>query len=1073
MDRSIGQVAKESGSFGPFRDSAVFVQSGKSYQADAIAPAEKSTAFSVPQPNKHESSDYITSSFEAHLAEVSEKELLSFTSAPKSPLEKEQLTQEMGCIAFEEPLEPGEAEITFKKRLESVFPRIPPSLRSAPIRAIYEITRVFLHVEVPMSELVVPAFKNYDELWTFLKGCKELKGLTFPEKSSQEVWDCAETLEQNFHAVVFSGSLHFSSTGPGFFRLKLDPLKLDFSHRLGRRFGHDRFFELCIPGLTGRGHLPDELKSGDYLETVREWLIDTPHSLLGRFWQPFFVKPKEKRKQNRDIIKDVEEVDPAFRIYLFATSGPGFEKDESLIKNPDPLRGHPLMGIAQLLNRIRPTRKNQYQSYLKLFQRTSLAVSRNRATVKLSKDQVRFREADIISSRGECMNDGAARISPMLAANVAQIIGLDFIPSAFQGRFGEAKGLWVVDYNDKASESWIEVYPSQQKWTRSNKAAGESDDVSHRTFEVLEWSRPLKSAGLNTQFLPILMDRAIDENAMKASLSELVKSGLAVEIEGMMAAMENPLAFREWVRKCNPNFNERLKSGTISFNGGLPVVREEKLNIMLDSGFDPRKLTYMRDIAKDVFKDKCAELEERLKIKVGRSAYLYMVPDFWGVLEPDEVYIDFSSFTDSINGLSSVALDGSEVLVARSPAHYPSDIQRVKAVAKVELMRLKDVVVFSTKGSYDGGRSLASKLSGGDYDGDHAWVTWEPSIVSNFVTADMPEPINLVEEGFMGRDTTTYAELVHGQQDSTSLFLKKSFAFNMERSLLGICTNFKEKVAYNQQLSQRRLDTTELRYLCQLAGDLVDAPKQGFIFGDAELEQLKRKKIKIFVKDQLWKTQRPSKSPDHHIIDHLIYVAHEAVNKALVQFHTSFANHSKWDDDLASYGRSAWALADKFTDWKNLMKEMKEDIKIIDDKWNAYSSQPEATKPPFLPFAAECYADMQAIMPHDMNTSLAQSLLPDHGNRNSEVSNWALLKASTLFASYSRNYVAKRVWWLAGIQLCRLKSEYNKSGRPYSVAAGVYPFLKPDGSLIRRRQAGEGSSVGEEIGYEDVDSIDD
>lgn len=81
----------------------------------------------------------------------------------------------------------------------------------------------------------------------------------------------------------------------------------------------------------------------------------------------------------------------------------------------------------------------------------------------LSKDQIRFREKDIYSTKGEIMNDGAARISATLAGKIALMIGLDLIPSVFQGRFGEAKGLWVVDYNDKEGDDWIEIYPSQQK----------------------------------------------------------------------------------------------------------------------------------------------------------------------------------------------------------------------------------------------------------------------------------------------------------------------------------------------------------------------------------------------------------------------------------------------------------------------------------------------------------------------------------------------------------------------------------------------------------------------------------
>jgi hypothetical protein len=94
-----------------------------------------------------------------------------------------------------------------------------------------------------------------------------------------------------------------------------------------------------------------------------------------------------------------------------------------------------------------------------------------------------------------------------------------------------------------------------------------------------------------------------------------------------------------------------------------------------------------------------------------------MVPDFSGVLEANEVFIDFSSFAD-VSGFASngTLLNGVDVLVARSPAHFGSDIQKVRAVFKVELIGLKDVIVFSTKGN----PSLAAKLSGGDYDGDIA-----------------------------------------------------------------------------------------------------------------------------------------------------------------------------------------------------------------------------------------------------------------------------------------------------------------------------------------------------------------
>ena len=57
-------------------------------------------------------------------------------------------------------------------------------------------------------------------------------------------------------------------------------------------------------------------------------------------------------------------------------------------------------------------------------------------------------------------------------------------------------------------------------------------------------------------------------------------------------------------------------------------------------------------------------------------------------------------------------------------------MEKVRAVFKPELRMYRDVIIFSSKGS----RSLADKLSGGDYDGDMAWICWEPSIVDHLKT---------------------------------------------------------------------------------------------------------------------------------------------------------------------------------------------------------------------------------------------------------------------------------------------------------------------------------------------------
>jgi hypothetical protein len=307
------------------------------------------------------------------------------------------------------------------------------------------------------------------------------------------------------------------------------------------------------------------------------------------------------------------------------------------------------------------------------------------------------------------MTDGAGRISPTLALKVTQKLGLSFVPTGFQGRIGEAKGFWTVYNGDKSGLDWIETYKSQRKWTRSSKLNGESDDVSHRTFEVVGFSGPLKSKDLNQQILPLLVEQAKDQDAMKKSIEILLKEGLVREVRALRTAMDSLQSFRKWLHEAKYAVNERLKAGAVPYRAAMPHSIEEKLNMFLDGGFHPQEQFYVKDLARKMFKSKCDELVDKLKIKIDRSASVFMVPDFFGVLEPNEVYVNLPSFKDESTGFSGTSLFGEDILVARSPAHFISDIQKVKVVAKAEFVEWKDVIVFPAKGN----PSLASKLSGG------------------------------------------------------------------------------------------------------------------------------------------------------------------------------------------------------------------------------------------------------------------------------------------------------------------------------------------------------------------------
>ena len=67
-----------------------------------------------------------------------------------------------------------------------------------------------------------------------------------------------------------------------------------------------------------------------------------------------------------------------------------------------------------------------------------------------------------------------------------------------------------------------------------------------------------------------------------------------------------------------------------------------------------------------------------MNIGIGKSTYAFMIADPLAVLEENEIHLGFSNtFRDPKDGWGQVLLHDMDVLVARLPAHLPSDIQKV------------------------------------------------------------------------------------------------------------------------------------------------------------------------------------------------------------------------------------------------------------------------------------------------------------------------------------------------------------------------------------------------------------
>lgn len=234
----------------------------------------------------------------------------------------------------------------------------------------------------------------------------------------------------------------------------------------------------------------------------------------------------------------------------------------------------------------------------------------------------------------------------------------------------------------------------------------------------MNWSKPLCPAGLNVQLLAILEHGG----QVKEYIGELTRADIQALRQDFMEVLEN-----------NSNI---LCRSLIQMHRPMPEISTVKgwrlehwlidnaecITRFSEAGFLPRDFYPLRTRLRKLLMGLLDRYADELRIEVPLSTYAYCIANPYGVLEEDEIHFGFSSqWRDPQGQFEDNLLDGMDVLVGRLPAHFPSDIQRRRAVWKPELRHFKDVIVFSSKGNVP----LAHMLSGGDYDGDTPWICWD------------------------------------------------------------------------------------------------------------------------------------------------------------------------------------------------------------------------------------------------------------------------------------------------------------------------------------------------------------
>lgn len=819
--------------------------------------------------------------------------------------------------------------------------------------------------------------------------------------------------------------------GPVFY-LELQPLRREDSNSFQREFGPDRLLYIDVPSLfvppdeTGLGKLRTEIS-----DAFQE-LLGSEQSLLGRKWAQFLVQPKNPTFSDEDFAKP-----GAHQFTFFAVSGPGMRR----------------ISIAKVVNWQVPLRKNAYQPSCKAYARLDLAASRTKATLVLKESEICFVEdlqpTDTLDDStyndanltfptgklGEPMSDGCCKISRWAMTEIARLLGLAYVPSVIQARIFGAKGVWyidddVLDPNGKRPETLIWIAKSQVKVKQTLE---EDDSKEKLTINVVAWSKPARPSVLFPDLLPIMIDRGVP----KSAVSQIIHQQVDLSHKEFLDALDDGIDLWRWIHAQRNFRSDRDRDQGIEETAGFPKRREEKLACALASGFQPTQCHWVADEVNQCAKQMLKLESKNTKLPVPNATMVYGIADPKDCLEPGEIHI---SFSEPFREGSVLPLNVS-ALVARLPALGASDIQRVRIVCKPQLAHIKDVVVFSAKGP----RSLASKLQGGDYDGDRYWICWQDLLVRDFRNAPAPTPNTfakvldikvsddkLTEKTIMNKlgikvNETTLGTAVRMSSmagisdDSVGDWIRANTKMRMRFDLLGKITLTYGQLIYHDN----NLTSDGAMVLLCLHDLMIDADKRGLSFYKKDFEDLMQRhgiaqmqtpahRIYTGATDSIGGNAFAKRNPEN-IVDYVFFEILEPKVKATLALTekklstavTEDAGLTKsYDDELrntppdSAIGKEVAALPKKFEALRKMWWEMRNEWKAGNCEWDFCLE--------------ECRAMYVAIVPDD--AKLFSRWLETIGD---ELSMWDKLKASALARL---QHTGKMMFNMAGRELCEIKA---------------------------------------------------
>ena len=354
-------------------------------------------------------------------------------------------------------------------------------------------------------------------------------------------------------------------------------------------------------------------------------------------------------------------------------------------------------------------------------------------------------------------------------------------------------------------------------------------------------------------------------------------------------------------------------------------------------------------------------------------------------------------------------------------------------------------------GPYSVGSTDSGDLSG-DYDGDRAWLCWDPAIVDPYQNANDVHSTKPLEYYGIVKDRTRTSDLF-SQKDYIENLILKGVDFNMQRNLLSKCTLYHEASCYHGQ----SIDKPIMKDIAALNGLLVDSAKGGLTFTkSAWLAFLTGHGLPSERTPPAWRDQDHQR-PTSHIIDELVLrIAKGTRERVLGDLSQRYASVPAWDDDVAREWKSAFEESKLEPALRKILDALKEQLRDIREYWTSHNSV-DNTGPrqrqtlTFRALAEECRERFLAIEPlHESNYCLAKRWSKEcEGRREGWPGSWLALKASALFAEYHQKGMFP--WLVAGKELGALKAGAIDDN-PQIIVERLYQYYKVDTKLMGKRK---------------------